>query len=399
MLRITAPRPSGRVIAGAATLVCTLATGVALVGSADASTPRHPVVPVASVTGLTPNARALGAAAAGAPAGFASAYDEPAAAPDPQAPGVTILSGPDQPDPFLLQNRGVDYLFTSALKNSQGQTIANVPVRKAPAIGQWGPVRDALPVLPPWAAAGATWAPDAHQFGSHYILYFTAAVKYDGAQIECIGDAYSTSVTGPYLASAAPFVCQLADGGSIDPRTYVDSDGTPYLLWKGDNNSEGATPTPIFSQQLSSDGLHLLGRASQIFAPDELWQGTIVEAPDMIDVLGVHYLFYSGNWFNQPGYAIGVARCSGPLGPCADMSSTPLLASNAQGVGPGEESVFTDAQGIWLLYSPFRSTLPLPGPPRPVDIARLGFGPFGPYLAAPFATPANGASVSASAGR
>jgi hypothetical protein len=385
MLRITAPRPSGRVIAAATALVCTLATGVALIGSANASTPRHPTVPVVSAAGLTPR--------------VASTSDEPAPAPDPQAPGVTISSGADQPDPFLLQSHGVYYLFTSAITVGQDQTFANVPVRAGGAIGQWGMVRDALPMLPPWAEAGATWAPDVHQFGSHFILYFTAAVKYDGAHIECIGDAYSTKAAGPYLASPAPFVCQLADGGSIDPRTYVDSDGTPYLLWKGDNNADGTTPTAIFSQQLSPDGLHLLGQPTRIFAPDEPWQGTIVEAPDMVDVLGVHYLFYSGNWFNQPGYAIGVARCTGPLGPCADTSSTPLLASNAQGDGPGEESVFTDAQGIWLLYSPFRSTLPLPGPPRPVEMARLGFGPFGPYLGAPVAAPESGASVSASAGR
>jgi hypothetical protein len=78
-----------------------------------------------------------------------------------------------------------------------------------------------------------------------------------------------------------------------------------------------------------------------------------------------------------------VARCAGPAGPCIDTTPVPLLASNAQGQGPGEESVFTDASGAWLLYTPFRSTLPLPGPPRPVAMARLGFGPGGPYLAAP----------------
>ncbi len=101
-----------------------------------------------------------------------------------------------------------------------------------------------------------------------------------------------------------------------------------------------------------------------------------------MSVRGSYYLFYSGNWFDQPEYAIGVAPCPGPLGPCIDTSSTPLLASNAQGIGPGEESVFTDAGGVWLLYTPFRSTLPLPGPPRPVALARLGFGAGLPYLAA-----------------
>jgi hypothetical protein len=102
-------------------------------------------------------------------------------------------------------------------------------------------------------------------------------------------------------------------------------------------------------------------------------------------VRGAYYLFYSGGWFNQPGYSIGAARCAGPLGPCADTSSQPLLASNAQGQGPGEESVFANSAGVWLLYTPFNSTLPLPGPARPVSMAHLGFGPNGPYLASPLA--------------
>ena len=87
--------------------------------------------------------------------------------------------------------------------------------------------------------------------------------------------------------------------------------------------------------------------------------------------------YYSGGWFNQPGYSVGVARCVGPTGRCADGSPSPLLASNAQGQGPGEESVFSNAD------TPSRSTLPLPGPPRPVAMAHLGFGPSGPCLAAP----------------
>ena len=150
----------------------------------------------------------------------AATVDEPAPAPDLAAPGVTISSGADQPDPFMTEVGGQYYLFSSALTVGLDQTFANVPVRAARVIGQWGPVQDALPMLPKWAEQGFTWAPDVHKFGSHYVLYFTAAVHYAAAHIECIGDAYSTAITGPYLASPSPFVCQLADGGSIDPRTF-----------------------------------------------------------------------------------------------------------------------------------------------------------------------------------
>ena len=101
----------------------------------------------------------------------------------------------------------------------------------------------------------------------------------------------------------------------------------------------------------------------------------------MVLVDGVYRHSCSGGRFNQPGYAIGAASCAGPLGPCADTSAAPFLASNQQGAGPGEESVFRDRWGIWLLYTPFHSDVPHPTPPPPVAMVRLGFGPLGPYVA------------------
>ena len=200
----------------------------------------------------------------------------------------------------------------------------------------------------------------------------------------CIGDAISSAVAGPYIASPVPFICQQALGGSIDPRVFVDATGQPYMVWKSEQNARSYTvDTQIWSQPLSVDGVHLVGQPTVIFGPDAPWQGHIVEAPQLVLVRGTYYLFYSGGWFNQPGYSVGVAHCAGPLGPCTDVSPSPLLASNAQGEGPGEESIFTNSAGVWLVYTPFRSTLPLPGPPRPVAMAHLGFGSAGPYLAAP----------------
>jgi beta-xylosidase len=218
------------------------------------------------------------------------------------------------------------------------------------------------------------------------MLYFTTLLRGVSPQTMCIGDAVSTVAQGPYLAGGTPLVCQQSLGGSIDPRVFMDANGAPYMIWKSDQNAvSDSNDTQIYSQPLSADGMQLVGPRRVIFGPDEPWQGHIVEAPQLVLVRGAYWLFYSGGWFNQPGYAIGVARCAGPFGPCADTSATPLLGSNAQGVGPGEESVFANAAGLWLAYTPFRSTLPLPGPPRPVAVAHLGFGPSGPYLAAPLA--------------
>jgi hypothetical protein len=381
-------RPAA-VAAGIAAALCSVTLGVAtvvtLVG-VGAPTSGAGAADQALTPLVSSSADALGAAAGEGALGLRTPYYQPPALADLAQPGFTINSGADQPDPFIYEQDGRAYLFTS-----QDGIPTNVPVRSSTVVGQWGPVSDALPDPPAWATPGVMWAPDVAHFGDHYMLYFTTQLRGASPQMMCIGDAVSTVAQGPYLAGGTPLVCQQSLGGSIDPRVFVDANGAPYLIWKSDQNARSdSIDTQIYSQPLSADGMQLVGPRRVIFGPDEPWQGHIVEAPQLVLVRGTYWLFYSGGWFNQPGYAIGVARCAGPFGPCADSTATPLLGSNAQGVGPGEESVFANAAGLWLAYTPFRSTLPLPGPPRPVAVAHLGFGQSGPYLAAPLA----GASAS-----
>jgi Glycosyl hydrolases family 43 len=296
--------------------------------------------------------------------------------PNLAAPGQIVPSGENESDPFLYRTQDRYYLYTSGIP---ANPPINVPVASATDFGAWSPVVDALPVLPHWAAPGFTWAPDIHQFGSTYVLYFTAEDAGIGQQ--CVGVAISASPLGPFTAAQKPFICQTSMGGTIDPRVFSDSSGTTWMLFKSDQNIDGAaTPTMMWSQRLAPDGLHLTGQATKLMGPDEPWQGTIIEAPDMVEVNGTYWVVYSGNWFNQPAYAIGAARCAGPSGPCADTTAHPLLGSNAQGAGPGEASVYTDNTGSWMLYSPVLASKD--DVPRAVMITRIGFASSGPYLAA-----------------
>jgi hypothetical protein len=334
----------------------------------------------------------LGTTAGQAALGVHTTYSQPASLANPSQPAIIDRTGWDEPDPFVLAQNGRYDLFTSYSNSSQ-----NVPVRWATAFGQWSQPTDALPDLPAWAASGTTWAPDAAQFGSNYVLYFTAQQQDVPNGTKCIGDAVSTSPAGPYISSPAPFVCQSTLGGAIDPRVFVDSNGQAYLVWKSDQNAvPNGGPTQIWSQALSADGMQLEGSPTAIFGPDEAWQQGVIEAPQMALVQGTYYLFYSGGHFFEPSYGIGVARCAGPVGPCDDTSSEPLVGSNLQGWGPGEESVFTNSTGVWMVYSPWFANLSGTGPPRPVALARLGFGAAGPYLAAPYQSTGSGAATTAS---
>ena len=304
----------------------------------------------------------------------------PPPTPTPAAPGTPVTGGAEQSDPFLTDAGGRYLLLTSG---GTGRSPVNVPVATSSDFVHWTHAVDALPTLPVWAKSGFTWAPDLHRFGTRYALYFTAMVAGHLPQTQCIGSAFALSPTGPFVARPRPIICQLDQGGSIDPRVFVDSGGISWMQWKSDQNRGGAaTPTAMWSQRLSSDGSRLLARPVLLMHPDQPWQGTIVEAPDMVEVDGTYWVIYSANWFNQPAYAIGAAHCAGPAGPCRDLGPAPLLSTNFQGEGPGEASVFHDANGVWLLYTPRRSLAPKPDiPARPVYITRLGFTPSGPYLA------------------
>jgi beta-xylosidase len=308
----------------------------------------------------------------------------PAAA-DPGRPATILTPGEDAPNPFALRVGTTTYLYASQ-KEFYGD---NIQVRSGPDLHHLGPVHDAMPELPGWVWAGFTWAPDVRRIGDRYVLWFTAGVI-DGRPdairpTECIGVAVSRRPQGPFTGVGdGPAICQRDRWGSIDPRTFRDADGRLWLHWKSDDNAEvdGTSHASIYAQRLAPDGITLLGRPTRILEADQPWEGRIVEAPQVVRVDGRYWLFYSGNWFNQPAYGIGVAECDGPAGPCTKHRSGPWLGSNAQGAGPGESSLFHDRTGWWILYGPWAVDFEA-STPRPAALARVAFGPAGPYLARP----------------
>jgi hypothetical protein len=316
---------------------------------------------------------------------ISGANTPPVPAPNADAPGRTIYNGADDAtDPFMLTIGGRYYLYAS-----EGETFMNVPLRIATRLGHWGSLIDVLPQLPAWAEGGLTWAPDVQKVRGGWALYFTSLVRGMNPATHCIGSAFSRSPQGPFVANPHPFICQLDHRGSIHARVVTDG-GSLVMLWKSDDNANPSVPGPdqggytgIYAQDLSADGKTLLGAPFKILSPSEPWEGTIIEAPDMIKAWGTYWLFFSANWYDSTLYGIGVAACDSPLGPCADTDPQPFLGSNLQGLGPGESSLFEDGNAVYVLYNPFKANDPGPVIPRPVSMARIGFTPEGPYLALP----------------
>lgn len=253
------------------------------------------------------------------------------------------------PDPFILR---VDDTYYAYATNSNGR---NVQTATSTDLVHWTIGRDALPGLPRWVNLNRpdVWAPEVIQVDDEFLLYYTARDRASGYQ--CVGLAISDSPQGPFRdPHEGPFVCQTDEGGTIDASPFRDADGTLYLYFKNDGNCCGRA-TWLYGQQMSPDGRTLLGEPVRLVRNDTPWKGPVVEAPTMWIQDGQYYLFYSGNDYGGEHYAVGYARCDGPLGPCEDAEENPILVSDMSetpfAMGPGHQTIFTDEAGqTWLVY-------------------------------------------------
>lgn len=285
---------------------------------------------------------------AAAPTAAQATRSPTAAATLPPGTFVNPVLDADFPDPDVLPVDGTYYAFST---NSDG---VNIQAIRSEDLVHWTRLPDALPDLPGWAVQdfGWAWAPEVTTFGDGYVMYFTARYAIAQGGTQCIGLATSPQPEGPYKPTGEPFVCQTSLGGSIDAASFVDADGTPYLLWKNDGNSGGGQ-TWIYLQQLAPDGLSLVGEPTRLITADRVWEGILVEGPTLWLHAGRYYLFYSANDYASPRYAAGYAVADQLAGPYEKVTDEPVLKTTipAGVVGPGGQDVVLDDDGEpWIIF-------------------------------------------------
>lgn len=263
--------------------------------------------------------------------------------------------------------------------NICGMGCITVPYMTTTDFGTYTPVVDAMPNgLGQWADHWATWAPEVHQFGSKWALYYTARVK-GTTSTQCIGRATAWSPAGPFIDTRpAPVVCTNAPsgsgaGGAIDADVFVDDHGTPFLLWKNDGNNPDTCgcDSKIWSRQLNSDGSAFVGSPRALISNGGDYT---VEAPELIQGRSGLSLLYSAGHYGTTDYRTAVANCAGPLGPCSRTGPT-LFRSGGGLVGPGGASAVTDRVGrTWLAYH----SGPVDPDQRRLQIDAIRFDPTGP---------------------
>ena len=242
------------------------------------------------------------------------------------AQGPAIAS--NFPDPCLAQSRaGTWYAFSTQTGN------INVQMASSPDFDIWTLHEgyDALPTLPAWTVAAPNarvWAPDVAQLpnGDGWIMYF-AAVGVDHPLKHCIGTATSPNVTGPYVPNPEPLICDLPNGGNIDPNLFADPvNGNYYLIYKTDGNSMGhggdcgntanpVVPTPLYLQQVSKADLVTLVGAPQLLGSNVnpvgsfQYDGPNTERPSIAYRNGTYYMLYNSQCYAEEAYKIRYVSC------------------------------------------------------------------------------------------
>jgi hypothetical protein len=197
------------------------------------------------------------------------------------------------------------------------------------------------------------WSPGVAKIGGHYVAFQAVRMSADNNRF-CIGASTSVDPLGPFVEGpGGPLVCEVQGdpNGSIDPQPFVDSDGTPYLIWKSEG-VPGREPTRIWSQRLNADGTRFdpASLPHALLETSAAWEGDVIENPSMVRWNGQLLVFYSANEWVSDRYGIGYGECSSPEGPCRKMTNDgPLLGSRGDRLGPGAPAAFVDAGGRLLL--------------------------------------------------
>ena len=270
-------------------------------------------------------------------------------------PEPTQLSGPsyanpvykrDFPDPHVILVEDTYYAYAT----TNGSSV-NIRMIGSPDLVNWENLGDALPALPKWSVlnAGYTWAPGVMEIEDQFVMYYVARDKEIDRQ--CIGVAVSGTPDGPFTdPNDEAFICQEDLGGSIDAYPYRDDGGTLYLFWKNDGNCCGLE-VALWVQELSPDGMTLVGEPVKLIVRDQPWERPLIENPAVVKHNDRYYLFYSGNWWESHEYAVGYAVCETALGPCEKPLDEPWFQYEAPVMGPGGQAFFTDPNGnLWMAY-------------------------------------------------
>jgi arabinan endo-1,5-alpha-L-arabinosidase len=181
----------------------------------------------------------------------------------------------DAPDPSVV--RAGDGFFYAYTTQSDWPTLKNIPILRSADLLTWRFVGDAFPRKPPWVTTDM-WAPHIARIGNDYLLYYCA--RQFGSAGFAIGVARAQGPTGPFRDVGKP-ILRGRGFETLDPFVYTAPDGRHYIYW-------GSDRAPIKVQQLTDDGLGVVGEPKALLYPSDREYESLVEGAWLVD----HGRFY-----------------------------------------------------------------------------------------------------------
>ncbi len=267
----------------------------------------------------------------------------PAFAAGTVAPPIQINR--DFPDPDIVSDGGTWHAYSTSAGG-----IGTVPHASAPSpTGPWTVAGDALDHKPAWARDNhGFWAPDvSRRPDGRWLMYFTA--RHDANGRMCLGAATAATPNGPFVPTNenTPLVCNVDEGGDIDPSSFVDADGKRYLLYKNDGNAVGK-PSILWLQQVDATGLGFIGGRTELLRNSAPSDQGVIEAPTLVKRPEGYVLFFSAGVYSQGTYHTSYARSATLKGNYGRAFRPLLTTESLDGAvnGPGGQDVIGNR--IWF---------------------------------------------------
>jgi beta-xylosidase len=254
-------------------------------------------------------------------------------------------------DPFVLRVDDAYYAYGtgSVVDGRAFEILRSTDLRR------WERVGGAVPLL---ADDDATdyWAPEVMADGGAFHLYYSVGRGDSGHRIRV---ASADAPAGPFVDAGV--VLTPDERFAIDPSPFRDDDGERYLYFARDVLDGDRVGTALAVDRLVSP-TRLAGEPRTVLRATADWQlfrrarpiyGGVydwhtLEGPFVVKRAGRYYCFYSGGNWAEPGYAVSYAVADSPLGPFVEPpgDAATVLRGDPDIVGPGHNSVVTDARGV-----------------------------------------------------
>ena len=275
---------------------------------------------------------------------------------------------PNMGDPFILQSGGKYYLYGT--DDGIGVHLGFKVYESTDLVNWSGPVGvhsggRALEKANSWGTRGF-WGAEVYERNGTFYMYYTVE--------EHLAIATGPSPLGPF---AQPEKKPVRSQKEIDPHLFVDDDGKAYMYYVSFENKSNE----IFVVEMNDDWLtpkeETKTRCIWFTQP---WENAdpkyakwpVTEGSAVLKHKGIYYLFYTGNHFLSPKYAVGYATAPSPFGPWTKYEGNPVLEAtkNLQGTGHCSFVKAPNNELIIVYHAHKSATTPTP---RKMAIDRCGF--------------------------